>query len=263
MIELIQLYAWHCSSCGWKWFDRKDGVKPKRCPRRSCRKAGNGPGQTDRAVKPPSLQRVRNGVQDDPGIEGRTGDTGPGAIQRSPDHSSANTGTVDGSVPEVQATRWLGPKHSATCKCMQVQAMRCRVDMKTTLLRVNVPAWKCSACEHTWIPRSQNKPQQCPNRECRARFTMTSYPLQLPVGDVNKLYPAYPELIGALLDTAQANHCCGCGLKTRTPADHNCPHGICAAASCTECGRLGIAERMAVQDTATDQPTLQTTNVCD
>jgi hypothetical protein len=50
------------------------------------------------------------------------------------------------------------------------------------------------------------------------------------------------QLIGELMDTAQANHCCGCGLKTRTPTDHNCPHGICAAASCTECGRTGIAE---------------------
>jgi hypothetical protein len=42
MIELITLNAWHCTECDWKWFDRKNGEKPKRCPRRKCRAlAGN------------------------------------------------------------------------------------------------------------------------------------------------------------------------------------------------------------------------------
>lgn len=83
--------------------------------------ATNGSGQTGGVSQSPNLQRVRSGVRDNPGVKGISGDTSLGAIQRSPDNSPANTGTVDGSVPEVP-TRWLGPKHSATCKCHQCAA---------------------------------------------------------------------------------------------------------------------------------------------
>lgn len=142
ILSSVSVLAWRCSDCEWVWIPRGK-TKPRQCPNRECRarlgelitkearatltkvipsEAANGSGQTDGIIKSPHLQRVRRGVRNEPGIEGRTGDTGPGAIQRSPDDSPTNTGTVDGSVPEVQATRWLGPKHSATCKCKQCAA---------------------------------------------------------------------------------------------------------------------------------------------
>ena len=38
MIISVEVMAWQCTACGWKWFPDKEGQKPKRCPRRSCRK---------------------------------------------------------------------------------------------------------------------------------------------------------------------------------------------------------------------------------
>jgi hypothetical protein len=40
MIERVKADAFRCTACGWMWFTRVDGVVPKRCPRRSCRKMG-------------------------------------------------------------------------------------------------------------------------------------------------------------------------------------------------------------------------------
>jgi hypothetical protein len=109
-IESSQLAAWKQAALA-------SGMNLREWVVAKLSEAANGLGQTYGVIKPPHLQRVRSGVRNDPDIEGRAGDTGPSAIQRSPDHSPTNTGTVDRGVPEVQATRWLGPKHSAKCKC--------------------------------------------------------------------------------------------------------------------------------------------------
>ena len=39
-IQLMQVNAWVCLCCGWKWFPRsKNEDTPKRCPKRICRKS--------------------------------------------------------------------------------------------------------------------------------------------------------------------------------------------------------------------------------
>jgi hypothetical protein len=35
---------------------------------------------------------------------------------------------------------------------------------------VTVTAWECGACHWQWIPRGEDIPKQCPNRECRQRL---------------------------------------------------------------------------------------------
>lgn len=59
VIELVQVEAWRCTECGWRWFNRKDGVVPKRCPRRSCRKLGSTKGVMPNGELPEPKQPKR------------------------------------------------------------------------------------------------------------------------------------------------------------------------------------------------------------
>lgn len=61
MINRVNVWAWECSECGQKWFDRT-GERPTRCPRRTCRAtAGAVPkeGRVEKEVPQKVVEEVR------------------------------------------------------------------------------------------------------------------------------------------------------------------------------------------------------------
>ena len=102
------------------WFPRKTGTKPKRCPKRECRKgAGYGSREAERVIRAKGVQGMRSGVQDKDG--GRATGKSTSTIRRSSDNAPTDTGAMEDGIREdsvIERTkRWLGPPHAEDCGC--------------------------------------------------------------------------------------------------------------------------------------------------